>query len=89
MQSKINQNDDYFSGNLEIQNLKLSLLFFENFTVVFQISYLREKKLSGQIVMCFSVSIDKSQCFKEFYDFILAGQSWFKSNGINEGYEEC
>ena len=72
MESKIDQNDDYFFRNLEIQfqnqNLKLALLFFENFTVDFQISYFREKKLSGQIVACFPV---KSQYFKEFYDFIL------------------
>ena len=69
MESKIDQNDDYFFGNLEIQfqiqNLKLALLFFENFTVEFQISYLREKKLSGQIVVCFPVSTYKSQCFKD------------------------
>ena len=41
MGSKINRHDDYFFGNLEIefqiQNLKLALLFFENFTVDFQI----------------------------------------------------
>ena len=46
MESKIDQND-YFFGNLEIelqiQNLKLALLFFENFSVDFQISYFREK----------------------------------------------
>ena len=48
--------------------LNLELLFFENFTVDFQISYFREKKLSGQIVLCFPVSTYKSQCFKEFYD---------------------
>ena len=64
-----------FFGNLEIelqiQNLKLALLFFENFTVDFQISYFKEKKLSGQIVVCFSVSTYESLCFKEFCDFIL------------------
>ena len=74
MESKIDQND-YFFVNLEIQfqftNLKLAVLFFENFTVDFQISYYREKKLSGQIVVCFPVSTYKSQCFKEFDDFIL------------------
>ena len=32
----------------------------------------------------------KSQCFKEFYDYIgpWVGQSLFISNGIKEGYEE-
>ena len=66
-----------FLGNLEIysqfqiQNLKLALLFFENFTVDFQISYFRKNKLSNEIVVCFSVSTYKSQCFKELYDFIL------------------
>ena len=48
MESKVDQNDDYFFGNLEIQfqiqNLKLALLFFENFTADFQISYFREKE---------------------------------------------
>ena len=61
MDLKIDQNDDYFFGNLEInlqiQILKFALLFFENFTVDFQISYFREKKLSGQIVVCFPVGI--------------------------------
>ena len=66
-----------FLGNLEIysqfqiQNLKLALLFFENFTVDFQIFILEKKKLSGQIVVCFPVSTYKSQCFMEFYYFIL------------------
>ena len=75
MESKIDQNDDDFFGNLEIQfqiqNLKLVLLFFENFTVDFQLSYFKEKKISGQIVVCFSGSTYKSQCFKKFYYFIL------------------
>ena len=72
MESKIDENDDYFLEiKFQIQNLKLALLFFENFTVDFQISYLREKKLSGQIVVCFPVSTYKSQCFEKFYDFIL------------------
>ena len=75
IEQKIYQDDDYFFGNLEIQfqiqNLKLRLLFFENFTVDFQISYFREKKISGQIVVCFPVSTYKSQYFKEFYDFVL------------------
>ena len=75
MESKIDQNDDYFYRNLEIlfqiQNLKLALFFFENVTVDFQISYFRKKKLSGQIVVCFPVSTIKSQSFKEFFVFIL------------------
>ena len=75
MESKIDQNDDSFFGNLEfqfqIQNLKLAFLFFENFPVDFQNSYFREKQLSGQINVCFPVSTYKSQCFMEFYDFIL------------------
>ena len=66
MNSKIDQNDDYIFGNLEIQfqiqNLKLAFLFFENFTSDFQ-----KKKSSGQIVVCFPKSTYKSQCFKEFY----------------------
>ena len=49
MESKIDQNYDYFSeilkSNFQIQNLKLALLFFENLTVDFQISYFREKKI--------------------------------------------
>ena len=72
MESKIDQNHDYFFRNLkilfQIHNLKLAHLFYENFTVDFQISYFREKKLSGQIVVCFPVSTYKSQCFNEFYD---------------------
>ena len=75
MESKIDQNDDYFFGNLEIQfqiqNLKLALLFFENFTVDFRISYFREKKKYQAKLLCFPESAYKSQCFKEFYDFIL------------------
>ena len=69
MESKIDQNDDYCFGNLEIQfqiqNLKLALLFFENFTVDFPISYFREKKLSGQKnVVCFpAIYIYKIQIF--------------------------
>ena len=34
-------------------------------------SYFREKKLLGQIVVGFPVSTYKSHCFIEFYDFIL------------------
>ena len=75
MELKLDQNDEYIFGNLDIQfqiqNLKLALLFFENFTVDFQISYFREKKLLGQNVVCFPVSTYKYQCYKEFYDFIL------------------
>ena len=75
MESKIEQNDDYSFGDLEIQfqikNLKLALLFFENCTIDFKMSYFREKKLSGQIVVCFPVSSNKSQSFKAFYDYIL------------------
>ena len=59
MELKRDQNDDYVFRNLEIyfqiQILKLALLFFENFTVDFQISYFRKKKLSGQIVVFSSV----------------------------------
>ena len=73
MESKIDQNDDYLFGNLEIKfqipNLKLALLFIENFTVDFQIFILEKKKISG--VVCFPVSTYKYQCFKEFYEFIL------------------
>ena len=47
------------SWNL-VPDSKLALLFFENFTVDFQISYFREKN-----------STYKSQCFKKFYHFIL------------------
>ena len=65
MESKIDQNDDYFFENIEIefqiQNLKLALLFLENFTVDFQISYFTEKKLQDQIVVCFPVFTYKSQ----------------------------
>ena len=60
-------------------------IFFENFTVDFQVSYFRKKKLSVQIVVCFPVSTYKSQCFKIFYDFILGhglDSPGFKSNGI-------
>ena len=80
MGSKIDQNDDYFFGNLEIQfqiqNLKLALLFFENFTVDFQISYFKEKNYQAKVLCVFqylpiSIYKSQSQCFKEFYDFIL------------------
>ena len=85
IQSKIDQNDDYFFGNLkiqfQIQNLKLGLLFFENFKLDFQISYFREKKLPVQIVVCFPVSTYKSQRFKEFYDFMLG--NGLDSPGLN------
>ena len=88
MESKIDQNDDdYFFGNVEIQfqfqNLKLALLFFENFTVDYQISYFREKKLSDANVVCFPVSTYKLQCFKEFYDFILGYIYGLDSPGLN------
>ena len=45
MDSKINQNDDYFFGNLEIQFQIQNFLFFENFTVDFQI----QKKKNYQV----------------------------------------
>ena len=68
MESKIDQNDYYFFGNLEIQfqiqNFKLALLFFKNFTVDFQNSYFREKKNSrtahkiyNSIDICYSKKI--------------------------------
>ena len=76
MEFKIDQNGDYFSENFEmqfqIQNLKLPLLFIENFTVRFSdFFYLKKKKLSGQIVLdTISISTYKSQCFTEIYDFM-------------------
>ena len=50
---------------------KISTFIFENFTVDFQISYFREKKLSGQIAVYFQYLHINLKCFKEFYDFIL------------------
>ena len=51
-----------------MQNLKLAFLFFENLTIDIKISYFGEKKI---IKPNCCLSTYKSQCFKEFYEFIL------------------
>ena len=70
----------------QIQNLKLALLFFENFIVDFQISYFREKQLSCQMGVCFQVStyinLNVLRNFKTFYIGPRVGQTWFKSIGL-------
>ena len=72
MESKIDQNDDYFfrkSSNLVSDSkFKIRTIFRKLHS---RFSNFREKKLSGQIVVWFPVSTYKSQCFKELYDFTL------------------
>ena len=59
MESKIDQNDDYFFGNLEIiisdSKFKISTFIFRKLHSRFLILE-KKKKLSGQIVVCFPVS---------------------------------
>ena len=76
MESKIEQNDNYFFGNLEIlfqiQIFNFSAFIFRKLhSRISDFLLFRDKKLSGQIVVCFQLYTYKSQCFKKFYEFIL------------------
>ena len=65
---------------------KISSFIFRKLHSRFLDFFILEKKNYHANVVCFPVSKYKSQCFKEFYDFILS--HGVKSNGIKEGYEE-